>query len=381
MTLTPKQKEDIIKFCKKFIDKHGSIRIGWAIQQIVGEELIPPTHLKEKIANTIIQSGEYLKEKAEKKYPDWNIYKNPLHNKVSRIDKINLGLGIFSIIGVAISIWISIWGVNTSESIAEKSGAFDKGELHLSFGGYLIYPNINFDVYYGVDFSDSILHFATLPIGIHNKGKKTLENVSMLLRYPHIANIAIDDSIIKFEGVFTEPIERKFFVVEPYDEVSYKFNSVNPNFSIHAGDLICLQKETIMKEIIPVTTKDNQTLNVSTLVNYSYPVQIGLTAKDAITEQYNLFLNYRNETNLDTLIRKIIMEKINSKNQKKEIQSFFVIIPKENKTIGDKKHRMKFLNSDATTTLFCEFDKTLAFVAIINQDGTIQQQIKLAEYE
>src|SRR5690606_8363475 len=106
-----------------------------------GEGYKAPTHVKEKYANTLIQTGEYLKEKAAKKYDDWNVYKNPDFNKLSKIDKINLVLGITSIIGVFISIFISIWGVKTSENIAEKSGAFDKGKLQLSFGGYFITPD------------------------------------------------------------------------------------------------------------------------------------------------------------------------------------------------------------------------------------------------
>ena len=207
---------------------------------------------------------------------------------LSKIDKFNLGLGLFNLLGVIASISISIWGINASERIAERSGAFDKGELKLSFGGYFVYPNVDFDVYYGVDFSDSSLHFATMPIGMHNLGKKTLENVNLLLKYPHIANIAIDDSIIKFESILTEPLERKFFTVEPYDQVSYKFNSINPNFSIQAGDLICIPKETLVQETFPVMTKDSNTINVTTTIKYAYPIKIGLTAKDAMTEQYKI---------------------------------------------------------------------------------------------
>src|SRR5690606_12090099 len=115
MELTKKHKEDILKFCKDFIAKHGSIRVGYAIERVVGEGYKAPTHVKEKYANTLIQTGEYLKEKAAKKYDDWNVYKNPDFNKLSKIDKINLVLGITSIIGVFISIFISIWGVKTSE--------------------------------------------------------------------------------------------------------------------------------------------------------------------------------------------------------------------------------------------------------------------------
>src|SRR5690606_30186483 len=287
-----------------------------------------------------------LKEKAAKKYDDWNVYKNPDFNKLSKIDKINLVLGITSIIGVFISIFISIWGVKTSENIAEKSGAFDKGKLQLSFGGYFITPDndINFDVYYGVDFSDTtILHFATLPFSIHNMGKKTIENANMIIKYPHIANIAVMDTLIKFNAIATEAIERKFGTVEPYDQVIFKFNSLNPNYSIEAGELICLQKETIFKDIIPVETKDSQTINLSTSVKYSYPTMVALTAKDIMTEQYNFVLNYRWETDLNKLIQTIISDKLSEKDKSKLNKQFFVIIPNQAQIVGEGNHKISLL--------------------------------------
>jgi len=297
--------------------------------------------------------------------------------KLSKIDKFNLVLGLFNFIAVLVIIGISIWSTKKSEAIAEKSGAFDKGELHLSFGGYFINPNDEFDVYYGVNFSDSTLHFATLPLGIHNRGKKTLDNVNLLLKYPHLANIAVKDSFIKFDAVFTDPIERKFITVEPFDQVSYKFISINPNFSISAGDLICLRKETIGRETFPVKTKDSIEINFSTIFSYAYPIKIGLTAKDIRSEQYNFILSYRAESDVNKLVWAVIKEKRNSKDNEKNLRDFFIVIPKADKIVGDGKHRITFMNSDATNTLFCQFDKTKQYIVIMNQDGTIQQQIKL----
>ena len=88
---------------------------------------------------------------------------------------------------------VAIWSIKSSEHVAEKSGAFDKGNLQLSFAGYLINSDNEFDVYYGVNFADSSLHFGNLPIGIHNLGKKTLDNVNMIIKYPHMAHIALNN--------------------------------------------------------------------------------------------------------------------------------------------------------------------------------------------
>ena len=347
MPLTNDQRDKVIEFCKKFIDKNGSVRVGWAIEQIMGEDFRPPTHLREKIANTIIQTGEYTKEKAAKKYDDWNIYKTPGFNKFSKIDKLNLTLGIISIVGVIVSICISVWSINVGERIAEKSGAFDKGELQLSFGGYFIQPDVAFDVYYGVDFSDStVLHFATLPFSIHNLGKKTIENANIIIKYPHVAKIAVVDSLIKFSALSTEPIERKFATVEPYDQVIFKLNSLNPKYSIEAGELICLQKETILNDVFPVKTKDSATVNVSVSAKYSYPIVVGLTAKDIMTSQYNFILNYRKETDLNKLINDIIKEKLSQKDKSKLTKQFFVIIPTQTELNGSNL-KLALMNSNS----------------------------------
>lgn len=298
-------------------------------------------------------------------------------DKLTKMDKINLSLGITSIVGLIITICVSVWSVNQSKVIAEESGAFDKGILSLSFGGYRIQPNFEYDVYYGVNFADSLLHFSSIPLGIHNLGEKTLDNVTMLIKYPHMANIGVNDSLLKFDGIFSEFAQRKYYTVEPYDQVYYKFSPINPNFSIQCGDIICLPKETIAKEIIPIKTKDNKDINITTTFSYAYNTHITLTAKDIITKEYNLNFKNRSETNLNKLINSIIEEKINSKDKDDLIKSFFVIVPRTDKIIGDIGKQVVFMSSDNTNTFFCQFDTRMEFVAVFNQDLTINKQIKV----
>lgn len=138
---------------------------------------------------------------------------------MKKIDKINLGLGIFNLVLVIITIIVGYLAIVSNEDIAKKSGAFDKGEFDLTFGGYSIFENKDYDVYYGVEISDSIIHFSTLPINIQNVGQKTLEEVNLLLQYPTAANISIQDSLLLFEAPFIDEFERKFRSVDPYDQV------------------------------------------------------------------------------------------------------------------------------------------------------------------
>ena len=58
-----------------------------------------------------------------------------------------------SLIIAIIAVGISIWAVYKSEDIAKKSGAFDKGELRLSFDNFDILENQTYDVYFGINFN------------------------------------------------------------------------------------------------------------------------------------------------------------------------------------------------------------------------------------
>ena len=52
------------------------------MREAVGERFEKSIHLKEKIANTIIQSGEYIKEESAQAEKDWNILLNPQYKLV-----------------------------------------------------------------------------------------------------------------------------------------------------------------------------------------------------------------------------------------------------------------------------------------------------------
>lgn len=300
-------------------------------------------------------------------------------NESSNTSKFNKYLGIINVLLFIFAILISIWTVKHNDSVDEKSGKFDKGDLKLSFGGYFVLPNKDFDVFMGVNFSDSTLHFGTLPLGLHNWGEKTVENIGLLIKYPHIANIAIKDSLIKVEGLFTDEIKRNFYKAEPYDQVMYSVKTINPNFSVETGDLICLREETKNSAIIPVKTKDNARINFSTSFSYSYSITVGIMAKDIKTETFTFHLSIRNQSNLDSFIKEIILEKLEAKKKGEICQAFFVIIPKLIKIIGKDRAKVSFLESNSSNTLLCQFDDEFKTLIILNQDGTINKLMKLDE--
>jgi hypothetical protein len=82
LELTHEQRTGVITLIKDHIAEHGNCRIGWAMREVAGEKFEKSIHLKEKIANTIIQSGEYIKEESAQADKDWNILVNPQYKLV-----------------------------------------------------------------------------------------------------------------------------------------------------------------------------------------------------------------------------------------------------------------------------------------------------------
>lgn len=111
LELTGEQRSKIISLIKRHVAEHGNCRVGWAIGQVAGEKFGNSVHLKEKIVNTIIQSGKYIKEQSGVRPNDnWNILINPQYrpfpfNKWTAI----IGL-ILGVVGAAVAIftWLKI---------------------------------------------------------------------------------------------------------------------------------------------------------------------------------------------------------------------------------------------------------------------------------
>jgi len=60
----------------KLENKH-TCRVGWAVVKIAGQKFEKSYHNFDKIANAMIESGEYAKERPSGNEKDWNIFKNP----------------------------------------------------------------------------------------------------------------------------------------------------------------------------------------------------------------------------------------------------------------------------------------------------------------
>jgi hypothetical protein len=109
LELTGEQRSEVIRLMKRLIAEKGYCRVGWAMREVAGREFEKSIHLKEGIANTIIRSGEYIKEEsAAVTDKDWNILINPQYKLVQfnkRTVMINVILSIISAVAAIIAIW------------------------------------------------------------------------------------------------------------------------------------------------------------------------------------------------------------------------------------------------------------------------------------
>jgi len=171
--------------------------------------------------------------------------------KFSKADKINLRFNFFNLLIVILSIGISIWAIVSNERIAQKSGAFEKGELRLALGGYDLSTHLekDIDVYYGV--SDTSLHFAEFPILVCNSGEKTVDDIELILNYPHNTlyphnglSTANQDSITNCESII-ENVNRKLQRDGDDELVLYPIKSINPKLSVSIGEVFSVDKSLI----------------------------------------------------------------------------------------------------------------------------------------
>jgi hypothetical protein len=124
LSLNDQQRKNILLKIKDHIEKEGNCRVGWAINQIMKQKKYEESiHIIEKIANTIIQSGEYIKEPSLQVKNDFNILKNPQY-RLTQINKrtviINTIIAILTLLSMIISILFTSKAKEISEQRSER---------------------------------------------------------------------------------------------------------------------------------------------------------------------------------------------------------------------------------------------------------------------
>jgi len=305
--------------------------------------------------------------------------KSKEREKFTNADKINLKFNFLNLLIAILSIGISIWAILSNEKIAQKSGAFEKGELRLALGGYDLSTHLekDIDIYYGVN--DTSLHYASFPIVVCNSGEKTVENIKLILNYPHNTlypynglYTAIHDSIINCESII-ENVNRKLQIDGEDELVLYPIKSINPKLSVAIEEIFSVDKSLIgayqiswMNGNIPKKGK----------VFYSEPATINvmLTAENMPIKTLQFNINFRFGNDLIKLAQQVIKERLDANRSSATRKAFYIVIPKAGNVYKKFGLNNIYMDVDWSNTFYCEFDKKENFLRIIKDDDI--QRIK-----
>lgn len=270
------------------------------------------------------------------------------HN-FSKIDRFNLVLGIFNLVAFIVSICISIWAVRTNKEIAQVSGVLDKGQLVLSFGGYHIDMPVKYDIYIGINSSESKSFNIRLPFGIHNHGNRTIENVKMLFTYPEseILKHNVSNIDYNFGKMFDDRI---YFHELQEDKVLYQFNFINPDFETEPGDIISVFGDS------------------NKIFKYIFYIVVKVSAKDIKAHETDFRLIFVESNSIDSLIDKVSLIKLSDPNDK---NPFFAVLPESSENLSKTKNENICLSADFFNIFLCIFDKARKVTVLLSRDKHI----------
>jgi hypothetical protein len=101
-----------LNYAKKDIGEQGSVRVGWAAEQILRQK--PQHNMLDKIAAVLLQDGQYVKEEANPNFSyDWNIRRNPSYKKEKWTERNPIGFEaikglITSIFSIIVSVILTL---------------------------------------------------------------------------------------------------------------------------------------------------------------------------------------------------------------------------------------------------------------------------------
>lgn len=257
---------------------------------------------------------------------------------LSKIEKITLFLGLFNLAAVTISLIIAFWSFKQTRLIAEESGALDKGQLILSFGGYHVDSSSKIDIYIGYDPSKDDISSFKLPFGIHNHGNKTIDNVKMLYTYINANNIfKHNESNINY-NLSNSFNERNYYQESFEEKVLYQFNLVNPDFEIEPGDILTVNRDSIKSSL------------------FYLPLSIKVSAKDIKANESEFKLAFVQRDSLKSLIDFVSALKLSSSSAD-DNNTFIVMVPNHKENVGKGNKNNYCLSADYFNIVLCQIHK------------------------
>lgn len=271
-----------------------------------------------------------------------------LGNNLTFKNFISYGLPILSLI-------VSVLAYCDSRKAVIASGVFDKPELTLTLRGHHLDDFLRSEIYFGLN--ESMLPFSEIriPIGLHNHGKKTVENAMLSFYYNQTFGLLIhNDSTVNYEHGYLY-MERTFFKESNSDNVVYKLSALNPNSIEDPGDIIKVN-------------------NISQLLDgYTTRVKINYSAT-GVEEKIRLFdIHFVKTKSLQALIDTISIKKLADKND--TISNFYVIYPTG---LYNSSKSEKLINVCLSTTIDdvvnCNIQRNQRLTSIKSKAGELRQK-------
>lgn len=186
---------------------------------------------------------------------------------------------------IGVSIFLSLYSLYKSDSIAIESGAFKKPNIHAYIDQMSLTKHKTNNIVFGVNNIELKrgLVVSTFTINIINNGDKNLENLYMTYRYNNILRrSALENLNLNIYGTVVDGyFSRKFSSSPTFDFVTYHFADVNPSITISIDEPFVLH-ETKISDVVEL-----ENYKLPYLVYYSIQFQLNIGASIFPHQDYN----------------------------------------------------------------------------------------------
>ena len=130
---------------------------------------------------------------------------------------------------------------------------------------------------------------AAASLVLENRGEKSLDEVSVTWRFPHLAHLAIATELVGGDHVYAgaampTPPRREVTSTETFDFVSHYIPRLNPRSSISISEPVPTR---VTRLEFPLAVKDG---NVLARVAYAFEVQLTVSAANCKPRDYQILL-------------------------------------------------------------------------------------------
>lgn len=218
------------------------------------------------MSRKVVKGKETQKEEKQKEKPE--------KDKGLRISVWTL---VFTIISLIACVVIGIYSSYTAEKIAKRSGAFSKGDLEVYIANLNLLNGITNKVIFAYPSEKGSKVFAQLPIYLRNNGEKTIEDITLHIKFPKIANMAFDTDKLNLHydvfGLKANSMSHEFKTIGNFDIVVYHIPSLHPKQVLKINEPIHLVESI-------TTPVDINIGKEALMVKISYGIDLNVFAKD-----------------------------------------------------------------------------------------------------